>query len=119
MSFEMRRFLSQSVLGRGGLRRETLKGCENLTKRHYAATPNFNLSLLLCHVFGVGTAKQWLARRMGRPFAVIDILVGVLLAVILKINSHHKCMRAPRRTFGPQTQKPLRLRFVPDFSTGC
>jgi hypothetical protein len=41
------------------------------------------------------------------------------LAIMLKIASHHKCMRAPRRMFGPQTQKPLRLRFVPGFSTGC
>jgi hypothetical protein len=41
------------------------------------------------------------------------------LAIMLKIASHHKCMRAPRRMFGPQPQKPLRLRFVPGFSTGC
>jgi transposase len=107
------------VLDHGGLRRATLKGCENLTKRHYAAALSFNLSLLLRHIFGVGTAKQWLARRMGRPFAAFGILMSVLLAIMLKIASHHKCMRAPRRMFGPQTQKPLRLRFVPGFSTGC
>lgn len=49
------------VLDHGGLRRATLRGCENLTKRHLIAALSFNLSLLLRAIFGTGTAKQWLA----------------------------------------------------------
>lgn len=49
------------VLDHGGMRRATLRGCENLTKRHLIAALSFNLSLLLRTIFGTGTAKQWLA----------------------------------------------------------
>ena len=49
------------MLDHGGLRRATLRGCENLTKRHLVAALSFNLSLLLRTIFGTGTAKQWLA----------------------------------------------------------
>jgi hypothetical protein len=51
------------MLDHGGLRRATLRGCENLTKRHLIAALSFNLSLLLRTLFGSGsgTAKQWLA----------------------------------------------------------
>jgi transposase len=49
------------VLDQGGLRRTTLRGCDNLTKRHRIAALSFNLSLLLRHLFGRGTLKQWLA----------------------------------------------------------
>jgi transposase len=49
------------VLDHGGLRRATLRGCVNLTKRHLVSALSFNLSLLLRAIFGTGTAKQWLA----------------------------------------------------------
>ena len=49
------------VLDHGGLRRATLRGRENLTKRHTVAAMTFNLSLLLRALFGKGTTKQWLA----------------------------------------------------------
>jgi len=49
------------VLDYGGMRRATLRGCENLTKRHMAAALTHNLSLLLRKLFGVGTPKQFLA----------------------------------------------------------
>ena len=49
------------VLDPGGLRRATLRGCENLSKRHLAAALTHNLSLLLRQLFGVGTPKQFLA----------------------------------------------------------
>ena len=50
------------MLDHGGLRRATLRGCENLTKRHLIGALSFNLSLLLRTLIGTGTAKQWLAR---------------------------------------------------------
>lgn len=70
------------VLDHGGLRRATLRGCENLTKRHLIAALSFNLSLLLRTIFGIGTAKQWLAGPRGillRWIGVIDRLLEALM----------------------------------------
>lgn len=70
------------VLDHGGLRRATLRGCENLTKRHLIAALSFNLSLLLRTIFGSGTAKQWLAGPRGillRWIGVIDRLLEALM----------------------------------------
>jgi hypothetical protein len=49
------------VLDHGGLRRATLRGCEKLTKRQLVGALSHNLSLLLRHLFGIGTPKQALA----------------------------------------------------------
>ena len=51
----------EHVLDEGGLRRATLKGTDNLAKRHKIAAACFNLSLLLRTLVGVGTPKQWIA----------------------------------------------------------
>ena len=51
----------EHVLDEGGMRRATLRGKENLTKRHKIAAACFNLSLLLRTLLGVGTPKQWMA----------------------------------------------------------
>jgi hypothetical protein len=49
------------VLDHGGRRRATLRGCENLTKAYYGAALTHNLSLLMRHLHGCGTPKQWVA----------------------------------------------------------
>ena len=49
------------VLDHGGRRRATLRGCENLTKAYYGAALAHNLSLLMRHLHGCGTPKQWIA----------------------------------------------------------
>lgn len=49
------------ILDHGGLRRATLKGYANLSKRYLMGAMAFNLSLLLRTLFGLGTPKQWLA----------------------------------------------------------
>ena len=49
------------VLDAGGLRRATLRGLENLNKRHQIAVACYNLSQLLRRLYGVGTPKQWAA----------------------------------------------------------
>lgn len=84
------------VLDHGGLRRATLRGRENLTKRHMVAALSFNLSLLLRGLFGIGTAKQWLAgplkrlqarlmaafwRWMARGSDFVDLLSQLLAAL--------------------------------------
>ena len=49
------------VLAAGGMRRTTLRGLENLNKRHQIAAACYNLSQLLRRLHGVGTPKQWAA----------------------------------------------------------
>ena len=60
------------VLDQGGWRRATLKGCENLSKRYLMGALSFNLSLLLRSLFGIGTAKQWLAAPRRAVFVLIS-----------------------------------------------
>jgi transposase len=47
------------VLDAGGMRSTTLRGLENLNKRHQIAAACYNLSQLLRRLYGVGTPKQW------------------------------------------------------------
>ena len=49
------------VLDAGGMRRATLRGLENLNKRHQIAAACYNLSQLLRQLYGRGTPKQWAA----------------------------------------------------------
>ena len=69
----------EHVLDEGGMRRATLRGEENLTKRHKIAAACFNLSLLLRTLLGVGTPKQWIAGARGLLQAVIACLYGQAL----------------------------------------
>jgi transposase len=50
------------VLDAGRMRRTTLRGLENLNKRHQIAAACYNLSQLLRKLHGAGTPKQWSAR---------------------------------------------------------
>ena len=49
------------VLDAGGARRTTLRGLENLNKRHKVSAAIYNLSQLMREIWGVGTPKQWVA----------------------------------------------------------
>jgi hypothetical protein len=49
------------VLDHGGRRRATLSGCEKLTKAYSGAVLGHNLSVLMRHLHGCGTPKQWVA----------------------------------------------------------
>jgi transposase len=64
------------VLDAGGLRRTTLRGLENLNKRHQIAAACYNLSQLLPRLYGVGTPKQWMA-------SCADFFVTVLCRFLL------------------------------------
>jgi len=64
------------MLDHGGLRRTTLRGCENLSKRQVIAATTFNLSLLLRQRFGCGTPKQALAGAAGALFRLLIALLG-------------------------------------------
>ena len=80
------------VLDHGGLRRTTLRGCDNLTKRHLVAALSFNLSLLLRTIFGVGTAKQWLA---GAAAALLVALWALWRLFDAFFTSRHRRMNRP------------------------
>jgi len=51
------------VLDCGGQRRTTLKGIKKNRKRYLIAAACYNLSLLMRTIFGIGTAKQWIANN--------------------------------------------------------
>jgi len=53
--------LCSPVLDAGGMRRATLRGLENLNKRHQIAAACYNLSQILRRLYGIGTPKQWAA----------------------------------------------------------
>lgn len=103
------------VLDHGGMRRATLRGTSNLTKRHLVAAMSFNLSLLLRTLFGKGTAKQWLAAA-----------VRALLRRIWAIYRRAFRLQPPviaLRSFWSAVGRPIRHFFIAlktaRFSTGC
>jgi len=68
------------VLDAGGMRRATLRGLENLNKRHQIAAACYNLSQLLRRLYGIGTPKQWRA------------FLSHLLASALALAPHYWCI---------------------------
>jgi len=84
----------EHVLDEGGLRRATLKGTENLTKRYKIAAACFNLSLLMRSLLGGGTPKQWMAGASSLLEAVIAYLCwGVLWfrSLCVRTPDFHPC----------------------------
>ena len=85
------------LLDHGGMRRATLRGKENLTKRHIAAALTYNLSLLMRKLFGHGTPKQWLAAGflwLREGFKALLAALGSFLsfkAGILEAIQHPAC----------------------------
>jgi len=76
-------FLERSfahVLDQGGLRRATLRGKANLTKRQLAAALAYDLSLLMRKLTGCGTPKQFLAGVVGVLGAVFCAIYGIFVA---------------------------------------
>jgi hypothetical protein len=94
------------------VRRATLRGCENLSKRLVGAVIAFNLSVLMRHLYGIGTAKQWEARVTRGHEGLMTVLNGLSNTVWLhfanlqrKHSSFHPPQRAPRIglfAFGPE-----------------
>ena len=66
------------ILDCGGMRRATLRGWENLSKRYKLAAAFYNLSQLMRKLFGFGTPKQLAA--FGRPLFCRLTLLWRLLA---------------------------------------
>jgi transposase len=106
------------VLDHGGLRRATLRGGENLSKRHLAAALTYNLSLLLRKLFGVGTLKQFLAGRkaFATAFRTLLRLGGSLLATVLGFYSNQ---HSRSHTSSSSRRASLSASATSCFSTGC
>jgi len=73
----------EHLLDEGGLRRATLRGRENLSKRHKVGAACYNLSQLLRRLHGIGTARQWLATKKSQLEALC-----VSLRVLYVRSSH-------------------------------
>jgi transposase len=73
----------EHVLDEGGLRRATLQGTENLTKRYKIAAACFNLSLLMRTLLGVGTPKQWMAAA----YSLLEDVIAYLCQGVLWFRS--------------------------------
>lgn len=106
------------VLDHGGLRRATLRGRENLTKRQLGGALAYNLSLLMRHLTGHGTPKQWLA-------AAFRAVTALLEAIVARIGLSAPGSRASARQSSIPTSVHqiaitilIRNRLV-GFSTGC
>src|SRR5436190_11709912 len=74
------------ILDCGGMRRTTLRGCENLNKRFMLAAAFYNLSQLMRKLFGIGTPKQLAA--CGRLlFLQLTYLLAVIAGIVHRNSS--------------------------------
>jgi transposase len=90
----------EHLLDEGGLRRATLQGTENLTKRYKIAAACFNLSLLMRTLLGVGTPKQWMAGAHSLLEDLIAYLRGralQLFSPLRPLQDLHHCFSIPFR----------------------
>ncbi len=93
----------EHLLDEGGLRRATLQGTENLTKRYKFAAACFNLSLLMRTLLGVGTPKQWMAGAHSLLVDLIAYLRGASFAAfspLRPVQDLHHCFFHPLQNAG-------------------
>jgi transposase len=107
------------ILDQGGLRRATLRGCEKLTKRQKTGALTYNLSLLLRHLFGVGTLKQAVAGHGRGLIGVLKGLLAWIIALLLPRRCFGRLTPAMSRSFPNKRLASLRLTNSGCFSTGC
>lgn len=104
------------VLDHGGLRRATLRGCEKLTKRQVAGALGHNLSLLLRHLFGIGTPKQALAAARK---ALLRLVTWLWHAINLIVDLVSSPSRPPAGTFSASPSFKTAQSATGCISTGC
>lgn len=81
------------VLAHGVMRRATLRGTENLTKRLTVAATVYDLSLLMRKLCGVGTPQQWVAKAhfciwwlLKRSQAALRNFIAVIRMLVSKCD---------------------------------
>jgi len=94
------------VLDAGKMRRTTLRGLENLNKRHQIAAACYNLSQLLRRLYGIGTPKQWLAlsRRLWAAttrwlLSAAPMLRALIAHLLLKPLFSSPLLRTPAASY--------------------
>ena len=100
------------VLDAGGMRRATLRGLENLNKRHQIAAACYNLSQLLRRLYGVGTPKQWRAFLRACLVGHLAVVTNSWRSLTTRWNDF--------LTILPHSLPPAETRSADrGFSTGC
>jgi len=74
------------VLDAGGARRTTLRGAENLNKRHKVSAAIYNLSQLMRVICGVGTPKQWAAGRKPLVWILFRLCIAGTVRLVIGIE---------------------------------
>lgn len=106
------------VLDHGSLRRATLRGLDNLTKRQLGGALAYNLSLLMRHLTGYGTPKQRLAAAC---VVMARVLAGLLAWTERQIAPARRGERRPAHRDPIAGSLPVILHpnQMAGFSTGC
>ncbi len=107
------------VLDQGGMRRATLRGTENLTKRLTATALAYNLSLLMRKRFGFGTPKQWVAKARLFVWWLLKRMLKVIQNIITAngnfLTGYLRKLHYLRENIGTR----IAINPVWRFSTGC
>jgi transposase len=106
------------VLDHGGLRRATLRGKENLTKRQIAAAMTYDLSLLMRKIFGFGTPKQWAAQSVLRLVRLLNWLKW-LFEQLARTPGHFESNIQSSNFYRITPLNSSRIMGITRFSTGC
>lgn len=106
------------VLDHGKLRRATLRGRKNLTKRQLDGALAHNLSLLMRHLTGHGTPKQWLARSGTALWAGTEAPAACLALFAVEVIRRARAGFAGRARPAPKSGI-IPIIEIPRISTGC
>ena len=106
------------VLDHGGLRRATLRGTENLTKRQIAAAMSYDLSLLMRQIFGFGTPKQWAAQSLSKAIWLWNRVLRLFGQLVRSPRGSDSNVR-PSDCGYKTSQRSWLTREIFNFSTGC
>jgi transposase len=106
------------LLDEGGLRRASLRGREDLTKRYKLGAAFYNLSQLLRKLYGIGTAKQWVAAS-SNACATVFAFLGRLLALVASFLFHQSRKLLARNMFAAIGLSDSLTTQTANFSTVC
>lgn len=108
----------EHVLDSGGLREATLRGRENLSKRHKIGAAFYNLSQLLRALLGIGTPKQWMAAARGLLLRIFALLWSLITSRVTIRTQIQRRQTTPPRVFDEWPTVLLHAKNE-GFSTAC
>jgi len=110
------------VLDHGKHRRATLRGQRNLTKRQLVAALTYNLSLLMRHLMGCGTSKQWQTGNRAPVSGLFGVLKSALSASVMCLGYQTDQAGRYLTTLADSSHRArnfIRRTGILGFSTGC